>query len=71
MDSNWLKELENKIDSQVNKILDGVQNLEWLVNCQIDTSQRHADQAYIHTIMAALTSLETDRKKNNYTKLSK
>lgn len=60
-DLNVIKELEDKIDIQVNKILDEVQRLESLVNGQTNVSQRHANQALIHILVTVLYDLETAR----------
>lgn len=65
MDWKEIKELEDKIDEKVNTILTEVQRLEWLINQQTDMSQRHADQALIHSLVTVLFDLETNRDKLN------
>ncbi len=62
MDAEELQELENKIDSTVQNMVDQLNALETLVNQQMDTTQRHTDQRWVHEIFTSLQNLETDRQ---------
>lgn len=62
MDEAELKALEKDIDDRVGKLLLDVQNLEWQINQQTDTVQRHTDQRYIHEIVTSLNYLLSDRE---------
>lgn len=62
MDDEELQQLEDKIDSTVQNLKDQLNALETLVNQQMDTTQRHTDQQFIHQIFVALQDLETDRQ---------